>query len=751
MEKRSVHWRRSGIWLVAIVLSLAVAYWGINTTGIPMRVARTFIETVETETGWDVELGGAHLVGMTKLRLTDVVVRGEEGRLHGELPVVDLSFHPAGLWIRRGSEPAVGSVRLVRPRFTVDALGPGPVEAAGGTVRLQKEAEETAPQPSQRRRSRSFDLIVADGLVEEVTPQAETVRLWRVDGRMEIEGSEGSVVLRQARLKQVGGAIEATLMREPSGEGEPRHAMETYRWQAKGPAEFFLGLLGVDRWQVTGTMTAEGTFSFTDGAPKILQGLGLAPVQGSGSAVSGELSGRLSAVVSQGELSWGGSSAERAAFDTLELQLRGEGDVWTVDKLTLRKGEAAVQAAGQVGTDGADLELTVNAKALVFPQDLPILQRFGLRGKGEFEGAVTGTLSDPALTGKLTLRDGAVWHRPVTRGEGVITLTSDGLRIHESLLERGFSTYVLSGEIEWASQPGSLRLVLDARRGALDELLKAFAVDVDATGQIDGTISVRGPLGNVEVAGDVHVSETLVGEVSYFDQARGKLGWRDGVLTLEGMEVQSGDGVAHLGGTLSRDNLALDVTLTRWPLAAGEGALASLSGEVAGWANYRGRLGGTIDAPRLDGELFGGEFQVGRLFLTDPRGAMSLTLDAVELADLSLVSVGQGRYRLNGSVRDWREKVPTVALDVNVDGASLTGLLRESGVAVPAWLFDGRVDGNLRLEGEALKPDASFDLALADDLGVGEPIRLQFGLQDGKLKLSRSTLQSVLMNAARAL
>lgn len=735
--------RRGGLWIALGLLVLVIALLGLNTTRAPMRLARTFVESVEAGTGWDVELRGAHFVGMTKLRLTDVAVRSEEEGLHGELPVVDLTVNPLRLLFGRDGAPAVGSVRLVRPRFTVGALESG--EGGSPAVR-PAPAEEGGMVPAREQRRVAFEVSVADGLLEEVTPQGETLRLWRLDGRMEVRGGSGASVLHQARLKQVGGGIEATIARERQGDDD------VYRWQAKGPAEFFLGLLGAGPWEVTGALEADGTLVLGEGAP----------------ALDAVRPGRLSAVVTGGEIAWGDSDEERAAFDTLEVEVQGQDEAWHVEKLTLRKGEALVRATGEIrppGTtwqegapadaamEGAEVELAVSATGLVFPRDLPVLERYGLAGKSEFEGALTGRLSeghlvDPELSGRLSIRDGAVWHRPVTRGEGYITLTSDRFRIDESVLERGFSTYSLSGDIEWASSPGSLRLVLDTKRGALDELLKAFAVAVDATGQIDGTISIQGRFGDVQVAGRAQVTEATVGDVRYFDHAQGRFSWNDGRLALEGVEAQSGEGVARLAGTLNREALALDVALTRWPLSAGHGVLATLEDGVQGWISYSGRLSGSADAPRLEGQLLGGELAVGRLFMSDPKGAVSVTPDALELADLSLVSAGQGTYRMSGAVRGWREAAPTVDLNVQVEGASLSGLLQEIGVAVPAWLFDGRVDGSVRLTGDARRPDAIFDVALADDLGISAPIRLQFGLQDGRLKLSRETVLGALRNAS---
>ena len=41
--------------------------------------------------------------------------------------------------------------------------------------------------------------------MEEVTPQGETARLWRVDGRLDVAGDGATPLIHQAHFKQVGG------------------------------------------------------------------------------------------------------------------------------------------------------------------------------------------------------------------------------------------------------------------------------------------------------------------------------------------------------------------------------------------------------------------------------------------------------------------------------------------------------------------------------------------------------------------
>lgn len=729
-------WRRGMIVIALALAAVALFVAGVNQTQAPKRLADAVAQAVAQRTGWEIEVGGARLTGVGKLRLTEVVLR-EPGSQHASsLPVVDLSINPLQLIARRGDKPAISSVHLIRPRLVTGELlgerglkvppGPGGSRAERGPEDAGEHDAGTMPP---------LVVTVTDGLVDEVAASGETTRLWRIDGRVELSQGDEGIWPRELRLKQIGGGVEFSLA-EQDGDDEV-----VYQWRARGPSEFFLDLLGIEQWRITGAMEAEGFFAWPEG-------------QVQPGAIRG---GQVAAKVTQGVIAWGDAAdSESARFDTLDLKVVKDERGWRVDGLTLKKGQALVRAHGELVREAGasspwELALSVDGTGLVFPQDIPILAKYGLSGRAEFSGALTGALTDPELSGRLTLQEGTVWHRPVSRGEGQLLLTAEGFRFSETVLQRGFSTYVLDGAILWGEAPHRLSIQLDATRGDVRELLRALAVDVDADveGRVDGTIAIEGPIGALQLAAEARLSEVLVGGVSYFDHAEGQATWADGVLTLRGVTARSGEGKAHVDGWLSDEQLALDVAVERWPLAAGRGPLVSLTGGVDGWASYRGRVVGDPASPMLSGEILGGELQVGRLHLRDPQGEMHLSLDSLELVDVSLVSAGDGRYTLRGTVSGWREASPTLDLDVQVQGASLSGLLLQGGLNLPAWLFDGTVAGSVRVSGEAHAPDAVFDLTLADDLGVADPIKLEFGWQDGRFKLSREMLLNVMMNASR--
>jgi|GEM_PF-3545028 len=716
-------WRKAALWILGGALALAAILAGLNMTGTPLGVARSLARAIEEKTGWQVDVRGAQFTGLGELRLTEVVIAGEESGLYGRLPVVDIEFDPWRLIASRGEGQTVERVRLVRPRIAVRSGEDRP--AASGAVRKAERADQGTVAPSPALERLRIDIV--DGSLEEESPAGETARAWRVDGTVVLSMGEGeALVVQELRMRQVGEKTEFALRQAAGG------TATTYHFDAKGPAEFFLSLAGFDRWQVTGALTAQGELEFASGLP-----------------LPGSLQkGTIKAQVTQGAWAWGAGNLEKAAFDTLELEAEGDGEHWRVVSLTLQRGAAALRASGSLvpanGDQDGSLELTVAAQGLDLPGDIPVLERYGLSGTGAFEGTVSGSLDHPVLSGRLSLKEGTVWHRPVTQGVGQITLSRDRFQFANATLERESATYRLSGEIRWDRSPHYLAIRLDADRGSVSELLKAFALDVDATGEIDGAIHLEGPVGAIRLYGDALVREPRIAGVRYFDEARGQFAWKDGVFTLTGGKARQGQGNALVDGVYTADQLDFAVALSRWPIQAGSGPFASLDAGVSGWVNYEGRLVGSVQSPALSGRFLGGELQLGKLRLSEPVGEASWTLEELRLSDLTLVSAGQGRYSLSGVVSGWRTATPAVELDVRIEGASLAGLLRESGMSLPALLIDGLVSGSLKVSGEAHRPNATFDLALSDDLGVGEPIRLQFGFEDGRLKLSREALLALM-------
>ena len=237
-----------------------------------------------------------------------------------------------------------------------------------------------------------LEVRVADGLVEEVAPRRGrrfAYGGWTGMSTSSVRGRRWRSI-ESMSSKWVGG-IEFTV-----GQEAERNAA-VYRWEAKGPAEFFLTLLGLDQWKLTGAMQAHGAFCSLGGHTDV----GLDPSWPPPLAH-----------VSGGDLAWGGFGAdEHAAFDMLTLKVAGEDDVWRVESLALEKGDAVVRAAGEVKRESGAafspaMDLSVTARGLTFPMIYPFSKSYGLGGEAEFAGVllvllsirVVGKVDDPLWT-----------------------------------------------------------------------------------------------------------------------------------------------------------------------------------------------------------------------------------------------------------------------------------------------------------------------------------------------------------------
>src|SRR5690606_20238728 len=186
-------WRKAALWLAGGVLALAVLAAGLNLTGAPLGLARGVARAIEEQSGWRIDVRGAHFSGLSHLRLTEVTARPPGAGAEIRLPAVDVAVDPWKVLTGR-TEGAVHAVRLVRPRLVVEegtwrrALAALRAGAAAG------RGEGGTSRPEQTGGSgRSLRVEVVDGTVEEAAPGGSTVRAWRVDGRAELAGDGWSI------------------------------------------------------------------------------------------------------------------------------------------------------------------------------------------------------------------------------------------------------------------------------------------------------------------------------------------------------------------------------------------------------------------------------------------------------------------------------------------------------------------------------------------------------------------------------
>jgi len=705
MARDTRGWRRAVWWGLGVLVLLAATLAAFNVTVLPHELARRAARLMSDATGWTVEVGSARFAGPTRLLIEDVKVSAANGAA-GSAPRAYVTFDPLSLLGLGGSEFDWGRVDLIAPHFI---LPEGAVHAlrsqAGGAPESERREQAPASLPGSERTRHAIEVNVIRGTVEERRSHGPP-GLWRAEGTFHVRLDDGPRI-RARRLELEHRTDNVTI--SARGKGADLGELE---WTAAGPADLALSLAGESPWRVTGAMSASGTLDVGRG------------------------SGYLTVEIAEGDLVWSGIDPDGAiAFDSLRLEIEHAAGEYAVKRIEVTRDEAILTGEGVVrpapkGAAGAapELELTVAARGIALPEDIPQVRSLGLSGRAEFAGVVAGTLTDPEISGRLRIKDGTVWRRPVDRGEGVILLRRGLFRFGKTELVRGDAKYELHGE--WTSEPARTRIEVTAADGDIKEMLLAAGIDLDVAGFVDGSLTITLGDGGPEVKGEGEATAVRAfGEP--LDAAVGRFTWSPGYSRLEDVRVRLGDGSGSVSGEIANGTVNVAVEVDRWP------APERLAGRASGWLSFFGRLTGSTVDPTLQGTVRDGFVAAGKWTIANPAGGVVVTKDLVQLTRLRGTGAGEGLYELNGDIAGWMTD-PVFDLDISVERASLSGILEQGGFRLPAMLLDGEVSGAISLEGSVADPKADFDLALADAVGFGEPMRVRFQIDDGRVRLGRS-------------
>lgn len=699
-------WRKAVAWGLSSLVLFAAMLWIVNATAFPLELARRAVGLVSDQTGWTFDIGSARFVGPTRLLIEDVQIAGPS-QISGSAPRAYVAFNPLSLLGFGRSDFDWGRVDLVGPHFIVPSEV---LKVWRSQESSDRPAETSPPRPGGKaaspRSTHTVEINVVRGTLEERRAPGPS-GLWRADGEF-VVSLGGAVQLRARHIDLEMRTDHVSISAEGSGDD-----LGVLEWKASGPADLVLSLIAEIPWKITGAMRASGTYDLD------------------------RAGGELSVEIVDGDVRWSGvGSNEWVPFDKGRLEIEHAPDRYAVRRIELVRADAQLTGEGVVwpaarGDSQREphLEISLAAKGLSLPDDIPSVQSYGLSGRAEFTGVLGGTFADPEISGRLKVADGTVWHRPVDRGEGVILLRSGLFRFGKTEIVRGEAKYDLHGE--WTGAPSRTRIELTSTNGQIKEMLLAAGIDIDVAGVVDGSFSIAVDESGPRVQGDGEAERVRVfGQA--LDAVAGRFTWSPEQSRLEGVRLRLGEGVGTASGEIVNGALNVAVTTERWPVPEAIGA----SDRLSGWLSFAGTVSGSTVDPMVHGNLRDGLLNVGSWTIANPLGDVVITRELVHITRLRGQGAGNGTYELSGDIYAWTER-PEFDLDISVERASLSGLLDQGGLRLPALLFDGEVSGSISLEGSAHRPKAAFDLSLRDDLGVGDPMRLRFQVDEGKIKLGR--------------
>lgn len=304
----------------------------------------------------------------------------------------------------------------------------------------------------------------------------------------------------------------------------------------------------------------------------------LARIAGLSTPVAGVLSGavRLGGTIpvpkAEGTFSWRDGSILGQSFDRVDAELAWRDGVIDLRRAAVRRNESSAVARGQVYADGR-LSLDFEASRLRL-EDLGLLRNpaFALRGDLELRGRVEGTVAVPDLTASIRTDNLVVNAQRFDRAEGVVRWRAGTLFLDPVALTLGPSLYTARGTLRFDGDPVA-DLEAELRAGNVRALLRLGRISADASGTIDGTLRLAGPLSNPRAELDVTVRDATWNRVP-IRVARGRLSLSNRRVDIQQLEATPTEGrLAAIGFfnfdgrsevEVSGENLPVD--LLRMPL-----------------------------------------------------------------------------------------------------------------------------------------------------------------------------------------
>lgn len=331
--------------------------------------------------------------------------------------------------------------------------------------------------------------------------------------------------------------------------------------------------VGVPELGLTGVISGEATVKGSPSDPRVV-----AKIMASGVSVAKMRAHQLPAVDVATDI----VMAEGRAKLNVQATARGGFDL---------SADATVGMAA-----GADITASAKGNVPLAMADV-ILARRAARAEGQaaVTAKISGSISDPRVDGKVTIRDGRASDPPTG-------LHLSGIELDAAFTQNEFIVQRLAAV---SKQGGSLNLagtasLLSGANASVDATLKLtafrFGNQAPVAGEIDADVKIVGPLALPEAGGQLRIRRMDITVPNQLPKSVQSLEIRHvnaPARFKSGKKVQEGGDDAH--ASAMKVSLALDVTANDRIFVRGRGVDAQLGGFV--------KIRGTADKPYTDGKF----------------------------------------------------------------------------------------------------------------------------------------------------
>jgi translocation and assembly module TamB len=317
--------------------------------------------------------------------------------------------------------------------------------------------------------------------------------------------------------------------------------------------------------------------------------------------------------------------------------------------LMIHTSHTRVVAGGEVNIEDKSLNLN-SVLETDDVTDLTSPYYFGVKGKGDFTGKVTGTFDNPEIAGTAAMKNGVLEGYETDSISSRFSYNRNLLTVHETRVISGSGEQHLSGKISF---PNALELFdlrkpvyhLDAslRDTDIEGLMRMLPERIAAAGRMYSEFTISGEDRDIMLAGNASVAKAAINQFQV-DSLSTAFSYHQGEITLRQTLLKSGETtVTGEGGIfpderfffrVSSDRFRLrDINLQNLP----EDIIFSLSSEGSG--TLKNPIV-SVDATMLEGSISGRPAGKGTIH------AQIQNLDVVLSANLF-----SDKVRINGTAR----------------------------------------------------------------------------------------------------
>ncbi|MDF2873915.1 MAG: TamB, inner rane protein subunit of complex [Sporomusa sp.] len=361
----------------------------------------------------------------------------------------------------------------------------------------------------------------------------------------------------------------------------------------------------------------------------------------------------------------------------------------------LMPSNGIVTAAGTIQDDKLAIKLNGHGIEL---SALPLasLKNISFAGSAGFTGDLTGTVGQPQLGVNFNAAGLTLNQQLLGEASGILRASPSLVSLEQVILTDGTARHEVSGKVVLSGAQPEVSLSLVTHSARAETFARVIKPDLALTGNLEQELIISGPLDNLAMQGKLKLSEgSLAGYL--IASAEGSYQRRNGVITVNNLNIDSLNTKIKLSGTVSADN-NLNFAVVAENIDA-----AKLKTEypypVTGIFNLTGQVTGSVSSPEVSGQLTSSRVLLNGQELKDIYADLSYEDDQADIRELRFAQ-GQGSYLFNGAV-----DIKTHGVDglLRVEGGELAGILAIANV--PERGIRGSLNGEIALSGSLSNPN----------------------------------------------